>query len=1250
MASGARHVIFNAISIVCLLAGCHGGDDPDGGDTVATDSTPTVTVPPQPITPGGRLVPGEILSKPLRPAVMQSDAGRFTLLPPEQTGLHFVNPIDTNHPLKRLYHSGAACGGVAIGDVDGDGWPDVFLTSGPRGNKLFRQVEAFVFEDITATAGVAADGAWCSGAAMVDIEGDGDLDIYVCCYDSPNRLYINDGHGKFTEGAKAAGLDIVDASLTATFCDYDGDGHLDVFVLTNRYYREGGRPQQPPIGSRNGRPYILPEYEKYFALMQVGPQRYIANITGRADRLLRNRGDGTFEDVTKQAGIDGAHHGLSAIWFDYDDDARPDLYVANDFNDPDRLYHNNGDGTFTDVIERTMPHTTGVSMGSDFGDVNNDGHLDLLVADMSATTHFKQKIMMGDMSDNRWLMETLRPPQMMRNALLINTGTGRFMEAAYLAGLAKTDWTWSVKLADLDNDGRVDAFFTNGAARNFNHSDHAPQQQQLLGHTVFELYEDQPPLRERNLAFRNLGDLRFENVGKSWGLDHLGMSYAAAHGDLDGDGDLDLVVCNLDEPVSVYRNDVAQGHRIVVRLVGAGANTYGIGATVRIEAGGQTQVRQLTPVTGFLASNQPLVHFGLGSHKTIDRLSVRWPFGALQTFESLSADREYTISQDEASPSPPTVDAPPETIYRASDLLQLVAHRETRYDDFRRQPLLPSKLSQLGPPMAWGDVDGDGDDDLYVGAAAGDSAGIVFNENGQRFRLGNLHPFNQHAGHEDMGALFFDADSDGDADLYVVSGGVECEPGANTLRDRLYLNDGRGEFTTAPEGALPDLRDSGGVVAACDFDRDGDLDLFVGGRSVPGRYPLAPASRLLVNDGGKFSDATQRLAPGLLKTGMVTGALWSDADGDGWPDLLLTHEWGPVKLFHNEGGRLVDRTQAAALGNRLGWWNGIAGGDVDNDGDLDYVVTNFGLNTKYHATLQRPALLYYGDFDRNGRMRIVEAEYENQTLFPVRGKSCSTAAMPHLENRFSTFENFALADLAAIYTPKCLDESLKLVANTLESGVLLNDGSGRFTFRPLPRLAQIAPAFGVVLIDMDSDGALDVCLAQNFYGPQPETGRMDGGLGLLLKGHGNGDFSPIWPRRSGLVVPGDAKSLTWSDLNGDGWPDLVIAVNDGPVRAFLHAGRDEVRPLTVRLEGDRGNPTAVGARVTLVFDGRTMRTAEVYAGGGYLSQSPPHLVFGLSKDRHPQRIDVVWPDGTTSQSSVERDRRQIVIKKSRAAE
>lgn len=1177
-------------------------------------------------TSGHRAVAAEITSEPLA-AMSAATAAMFEELGKEQTGIDFLNPIDDTHALRYLYASAMSTGGAAIGDFDKDGKPDIFLTNGPGRNKLYRQAAPMRFEDVTAKAGVDGGEAWGVGCAFADVDGDADLDIYVCNYLSPNQLYLNNGDGTFGEQAKAFGLDFTDASHTPAFCDYDGDGKLDLYILTNRWYRPEGFPEEQTIFIEPGRgPRVKPEFEKFYDAVQTSATGYTTQVVGRPDILCHNNGNGTFTDVTKKAGVDHRGHGLSATWFDWTGDGRPDLWVGNDFDDADKIYVNNGDGTFTDATLTAVGHLSWFSMGADFGDVNGDGLQDFFIADMSGTSHFKQKTLMGSMGDKQWFMENARPPQLMHNSLFLNAGNGRFMEGAYLAGLANSNWTWAARLCDFDNDGRNDLYLQCGMSRNFNEKDDPEALQKDPKKTQWERYKHLPPLKERNMAFRNQGGLRFEDVSKAWGLDYFGMSYGCAAGDLDGDGDLDIVSVRLDEPVVIYRNNSQTGHRATFQFAGTASDRFGTGVKARLECESGIQVRELTLARGYLGCDEPLMHFGLGRDAKIKRLEVRWPARCTQVFENLDAGHRYTITEPaaETSPAPAAPAAPP--LFTSSPALAAVVHEEKPYDDFAREPLLPNKMSRLGPGQAWGDVDGNGQDDLFIGGARYGARHLLLNQGGLKFTEAD-DPFAGDLLSEDMGALFFDADGDGDADLYIVSGGVECEAGAPSLQDRLYLNDGRGKLMRAPKEALPVETDSGGPVVAADFDRDGDLDLYVGGRCVPGAYPTAAKSHLLRNDSGKFIAITP---PDLAMTGMVTAALWTDTDGDGWSDLLVAHEWGAIELFHNTAGKLV-RVERTGIEKLTGWWNGLASRDLDGDGDIDCIATNFGRNTKYHPDPAHPALIYYGDMDGSGKSHIVEAEYEGDNIVPVRGRSCSSQAMPFIKEKFSTYKAFALASLTEIYTQEKLESVRKFTAATLDSGILRNDGKGHFTFEPLPWAAQVAPSFGVAISELNGDASPDIVLAQNFYSPQVETGRMATGLSLLMTGDGKGGFTSVWPASSGISEPGDAKSLAITDLNADGRPDLIFGINSAPMSVFLaQPGLASGKIVSVRLRGTAGNAHAVGARVTFTASDAKSQTAEVQAGSGYLSQAPPVLAFGLPAGSTVKAITVRWPGGRTS--------------------
>jgi hypothetical protein len=643
-----------------------------------------------------------------------------------------------------------------------------------------------------------------------------------------------------------------------------------------------------------------------------------------------------------------------------------------------------------------------------------------------------------------------------------------------------------------------------------------------------------------------------------------------------------------------------------------------------------------------MSAGEPVAHFGLGQDTRIDRLTVTWPDQHVDTFHDLPADRLYTVVEGK-SPQPQSKPAQPTlTWFTPSQGLAIIRHDEVVYDDFARQPLLPWKLSQSGPGIAWGDADGDGHDDFYVGGSAGHPGGLYTGDGHGTFQPAPQTAFSSSA--DEMAPLFLDANGDGFQDLFVVTGGVECEPDSEDLCDRLYFNDRTGRYVPAPADAIPDLRESGSTCVAADFDRDGDLDLFIGGHVIPGQYPRAPSSRLLRNDGGKYTDATDALAAGLSTAGIVTSAVWSDTDNDGWLDLLVATEWGPVRLFHNQDKRLIERTHEAGLTRHSGWWKSIAPGDIDHDGDIDFIVGNLGLNTRYRPGPDEPNLLYYGDFAGDGHPQIIEAKKTQSGLIPLRGKSAMAKIIPGLNDRYPTHHLYASAMLTDIVGKELLESALKLEANIAASGILLNDGKGVFAIRPLPALAQAAPIHGIALADVDADGHLDLLVAQNSYSPHRETGRMDGGVGLLLAGHGDGVFRPVWPNQSGVMVAADARGLSTADLNGDGWIDLVVGVNQGELHAFENAVTRTNRVLSLRLQGQRGNPTAVGSRITMRLKGGEQHTAEVYAGSGYLSQSESTIRFGLGSTGEVDRIEVRWPRGKTTVHRVNLQPAPIILK------
>ena len=1111
----------------------------------------------------------------------------FTELDPERTGLDFVNPLIADHPKRHLYPFGYACGGVSIGDLDGDGRADVFCVGGPEANGLFLQLAPDEADPecglrFARVEGSRTDGgyAWGTGASLVDIDGDGDLDIYVCNYDAPNQLYINrstPGDPEFTEEAAAYRLNIRDASIISTFADIDNDGDLDAYLGCNRYVPPKGLPTEPPgeFDPETGTVVMFPKYERYFRAWRKPDGNFEGDSYGRDDHLLRNDGPDAngqikFSRITDPAGIDGSGHALSATWLDIDRDGRIDLHVANDFEDPDRLYRNLGPDSsgmvrFENVIGDVLPYTSWSSMGADEADLDGDGLLDLMVADMSATSHFKAKVNMGEMGGRqRKVLEEGWPRQAMRNMLYLDTGRGVYREAGFMAGLSSSDWTWAVKLADFDQDGRPDVFFTNGMSRNYTDSDVPFSGRQRYGRTQWDHFREQPPLEERNIAFRNTGDLRFTDVAEAWGLDKNGMSYSAAYGDLDGDGDQDLVVANLDDTVSLYRND-ATGNWLKVRLRSEEANRHGAGALVRvITESGRTLVRRANPWTGWASTNDSDLHFGLGEDETVRSVEVSWPGNVVQQAGPFDANRTVTIERKTGGERAASV-----AVGRFQPAPDGIGpgfvHRENPFDDFKNPPLLPGKMSSCGPSMSWGDANADGRPDVHFGGAVGQAGELWINEGEGAFRSVAVPVLQEDAVCEDSDSIWFDADGDGDLDLLVASGSTEFAERDYRLLNRLYVNQGVGEdgrtprFTRAPDAALAGLSFSTGTIAAADFDADGDVDLFLGSRSVPGRYPVAPASHLLLNegrDGGiRFVDGTDAIASGLGRAGLVTGAEWADFDGDGRIDLAVATEWGPVRLWRNTGDRLVEATDTAGLGGERGWWYGLRSGDVDGDGDLDLIGLNAGLNTKYGVPdAGHPAVLFFGDMDDSGSEHLVEAKCKDDGMLPVRGRSCSSSAMPVIKRNFGTFRDFAQADLPEIYSEERLDSALRLEADLLESGVWLNvsePGRPAFEFRPFPRIAQVSPSYDATIRDFDGDGVADLFLAQNHDHREPETGLWRGGVGQVLLGQGDGTYVPMSPRESGILLRGDATNVESVDVDGDGRPDLVATQNDDRVRVFL---------------------------------------------------------------------------------------------------
>ena len=1149
-----------------------------------------------------------------------------------QIKLKYTFPAHGSFELLQDQGGGA---GVCVGDFDGDGLPDLFFTHYDQGNQLYRNLGNWHFEDISQRAGIQATGLWCAGATAVDVDNDGDLDLAVAVFNGPNQLFINRGDGTFQEQGSRRGLAFSGASVAFAFEDYDRDGWLDAHLLTHRLAitSEARLPRSSKDSfargvirvGQNRKLEVAPEFAELFEIMSKGEGRSELIIAGQKDRLYRNAGNGTFTEVSSTAGIIGNDIGLASHWWDYNADGWPDLYISNDYKGSDRLFENRHDGTFAEVTQAALPCVPWSSMGSDSADINNDGLMDFIATDMSGSSHQRRMQIHVDEKES-WFLRVATPKQYPRNMLFLSTGESRVFEIAQLAGVAHTDWTWSPKFGDLDNDGWVDLFIANGMARDFVNTDLLKSMKDRGNRNWITT----PVLRESNHAFRNNGQLHFDPVTAPWGLDTPSASYGAALADLDRDGDLDLIVMCFGEEPRLYRNESSDGGRLLIRLKGVRSNSYGIGATVYLTTRFGTQTRRVSLSSGFMSANEPLVHFGLGNETVAESLRVDWPSGHSQSFTNVAANQWLTITEPASPPTPDVKGQANQTgWFRAVPLLTNAVHREQDFDEFSREPLRPWGHSRLGPGLACGDVNGDGREDIYLAGAAGTAGSLWVQEINHQFTELPCPVFQEDAAAEDLGAVFFDLDGDDDLDLYVVSGGVECAEGEAILSDRLYLNDGRGGLTKAGDGLLAPDADSGSTVVAADFDRDGDVDLFVEGRGVPGRYPRPGRNRLLRNEAGKLVDVTDRLAPGLRETGMVTSAVWSDVDNDGWLDLLLAHEWGRIRYFKNRDGKFEEVPPGTCGLLRTGWWNSITAADLDHDGDLDFVVGNLGNNTPYHATEAEPARAFYGDFESTGSLQWIEAYFENHQLFPRRRLETLRTSIPTLLDRFTTAEAYGKARVSDWLTSSAMDKAQRFEMTTLESGVLWNDGAGRFEFRALPVLAQSAPCFGVAVDDFDGDGAPDLCLAQNFSDARLDTGAMAGGIGLVLKGDAKGGFRPVWPGESGLLVPGDGRAIATLDLNGDQQPDCVIAQNNGPLLAF--EGRPALAgvPLEIRLHGARGNRAAVGARVSLIQNDRPLQTFEVSAGAGYLSQSSPRIYARRSASPTVGRLKIRWPSGKT---------------------
>ena len=1053
----------------------------------------------------------------------------FRSVPAEHSGIDFANRITENDRENILqypyYYNG---GGVAVGDLTGDELPELYFTGNMVGDQLYINQGGLQFEDATIKAGILRGNLWTTGVTFADVNNDGWLDIYVCRSGTGtfrnNLLYINDQKGKFSEQAKAYGLNDNGYSVQSYFFDYDLDGDLDLYLVNHSVRFFEGQ-------------------EKLFAMKQRPEPE-------EADKLYRNNGAGLFEDVSEQAGIRHFAFGLSAAVADFNQDGYPDIYAASDFFEPDLLYLNNGDGTFSDALPEAMGHTSFSSMGSDAADFNNDGYPDLFVCDMQAQDNYRKKAHMASMDVGRFnrIVAEGYHYQYMQNTLQLNSGLGRYSEIAELAGVSETDWSWAPLFFDVDRDGWKDLFVSNGIRKDFQYKDilidlqkEGKSPQQVSPMNIIERF---PVQKLNNYFYQNQRDLSFSDQSDSWGVDFAGFSTGAAYGDLDLDGDLDLVLNNIDEQASLFecltsgRKDAGNWLQIVLR--GGPDNFFGVGTKVEVKTETLTQHQHLQPSRGFQSSVDQALTFGLANATTIEEIRVHWPNGSSSILNNVRANQRLEIRQENSTKTSREEENTPLFSEISGSLGLVHRHREKVHDDYTNEVLLPHKYSQLGPHLAVADVNGDGLEDFFVGGAAGYSGQLYLQTENATFSPHSSPDIQQHRAFEDMGILFFDCDQDGDPDLYVGSGSNEWDPESNQYQDRLYFNDGQGNYTYR-ESWLPKAQSSTGQIRSADFDGDGDPDLFVAGRQQPGRYPLPVSSQLLLNEGDRFRDVTRERASHLLDIGMVTDALWTDLDQDQDQDLVLVGEWMPITLLKNDEGKLSPM-QTTGLEQTHGWWYSIAGEDFDRDGDIDFVAGNLGLNYKYRASPEEPFQVYAHDFDRNESLDIVLGYFNDGELYPLRGRQCSSEQIPALKERFPSYASFAKSSLRDIYGSESLDAAYHAEVYTFASAYIENLGPGEFQVRPLPPTAQFSAVNDFVIDDFNGDGNQDVLLAGNMYQSEVETARNDASLGLLLEGSGAGTFKVIPTAESGFLTPGDVKSL--ARINTANQKALVLVGNN----------------------------------------------------------------------------------------------------------
>ncbi len=1098
----------------------------------------------------------------------QQEPPLFNLMPADSTGIDFRNDLqhtaEFNMYTYRNFYNG---GGVGMGDINNDGLVDLFFCGNMVDNKLYLNKGNFKFEDITESAGVASSNIWSTGVSFADVNGDGWLDIYVCKSGRPggekrhNELFINNKDLSFSEQARHFGIDDVGLSSHAAFFDYDKDGDLDLYLLNNSFRSVGGYDMRP--GLREIRD-------------SLGGNKLYRNDSDTSDIDLQ-RGEPIFKDVSEAAGIYGSNigFGLGVTIGDIDRDGWQDIYVSNDFFERDYLYINQKDGTFKEDLTNQINEISMGSMGADMADINNDGLPEVFVTEMLPNTdaRYKTKAIFEKWDKYQLAVDNGYHHQFGRNVLLLNNGNETFSEIGRLAGVEASDWSWSALVADFDNDGLKDIYISNGIYKDLLDQDYInfysndPEIIEGIKNrdttAVLKLIDRIPSEPISNFAFRNNGDLTFSDNTVDWGLEYPSYSNGSSYGDLDNDGDLDLVINNCNMPAFVFRNNAEQhksNHFIQISLKGTGANRFALGSQVTVKAGDELYYQELSPMRGFQSCIDLKLTLGLGDRDSIDEVSVRWPDGQISVRRNIAADQLLTFDQHAPDEIKEELQKDKKGLFqKVREFPVRYKHEENDFVDFDRDRLLFHMVSAEGPKICSGDVNNDGLVDVFIGGASGHSGSLFIQEKDGNFTLSNEQVFHVDQLSEDTDATFLDIDADNDMDLYVASGGNEFTRGHKALADRLYLNDGTGAFQKASGVFSEELFESSSCVAPADFDGDGDVDIFVGTRLLPGVYGVPVTGHLWLNDGsGNFENVTDKLAPDLNQIGMVTDASWADIDGDDNQDLILVGEWMPVTILKNNGTSLRKMENRSGLEGHHGLWNCLQVSDLDRDGDLDLVIGNHGMNTRLRASFEKPLTLYVNDFDNNRTAEQIITMFYDHQPFPLILRNDLVMQIPALKKKYLYYADYEGQTMEEIFSEESIRSAAKSTVTNTASSVAWNDGNGRFTLQQLPIQAQFAPVYAILIDDFDGDQYPDIFLGGNFYRAKPEIGIYDASYGLLLSGNQDQSFTSVRSSDSGINIEGEIRDIV--SINWKNEPLILIARNNDSLLAIQKVDGGQIEP------------------------------------------------------------------------------------------